>query len=52
MWRIYLDNEEEPTVFAWDAETLYLQNPRNPGILRPDTIRIPAKNGPISADDG
>ncbi|CAG2238381.1 unnamed protein product [Mytilus edulis] len=31
---------------------LHSQNPRNPGNLQPDTIRIIVKNVPISADDG
>ncbi|VDI42853.1 Hypothetical predicted protein [Mytilus galloprovincialis] len=32
--------------------SLHSQNPRNPGNLQPDTIRIIVKNVPISADDG
>lgn len=59
MWRIYIDNEEDKLSLLVSGINLrgrqvplYSQNPRNPGFLRPDTIRIKVRNVPISADDG
>ncbi|CAG2219210.1 unnamed protein product [Mytilus edulis] len=59
MWRIYMDNEEDKLSLLVTGMNLrgrqvplHSQNPRNPGNLQPDTIRIIVKNVPISADDG
>ncbi|VDI62861.1 Hypothetical predicted protein [Mytilus galloprovincialis] len=59
MWRIYMDNEEDKLSLLVTGMNLrgrqvplHSQNPRKPGNLQPDTIRITVKNVPISADDG
>ncbi|CAC5421375.1 unnamed protein product [Mytilus coruscus] len=58
MWRLYMDNEDRLTLLVTGVHLrnrqvpLYSQNPRNPGRLQENTIRIKVKNVPLSADDG
>ncbi|CAG2207158.1 unnamed protein product [Mytilus edulis] len=59
MWRLYMDNEEDRLSLLVTGLNLrgrqvplYSQNPRNPGRLQENTIRIKVKNVPLSADDG
>ncbi|VDH91591.1 Hypothetical predicted protein [Mytilus galloprovincialis] len=59
MWRLYMDNEEDRLSLLVTGlhlrgrqVPLYSQNPRNPGRLQENTIRIKVKNVPLSADDG
>ncbi|CAC5414441.1 unnamed protein product [Mytilus coruscus] len=59
MWRLYMDNEEDRLSLLMTGVhlrgrqvPLYSQNPRNPGRLQENTIRIKVKNVPLSANDG